>query len=276
MRIGVSQGPLDDLAGIVKDISARYSSIMSSCVAMTEIPVMLGDATVTRQATFDLGPIEQMFAGMLGSLPRWSSDGVTTTNNEDIRRIFVKFHTMVGNYIISAHLSVQFHVLLYYRPVQRVIDCQMELSRIIDKTKSDETEFAKIANKAIAERLTSTYGELHPQELFEKLYQNDELRQYLEDEAGDVRGDGMRKLDEQKTSLFNELDSLLIETYQTTDTMIDDMRMVTGEEGYLCSFDVEYVKSGTRHSVPSKISPRIITQIRTELEDIHQALSLYI
>lgn len=267
---------MDELSGIVKDISATYNTIMSSRVMMKKVSVMLGDATVTEQSTFDLAPTEQAFAGILGNLPRWSSDGVTTTNNEDTRRIFVKFHTMVGNYIISAHFSIQFHVLLYYKLDQRVVDCQMELSRIIDKTKSDELEFAKIYDKIIAKKLISTYGELQPQELFEKMYQDDELRQGLEDETDDIRGNDMRQLGEQKTKLFNELDSLLIETYQTTPTMIDDARLVTGEEGYLCSFDVEYMKGGTRHTIPSKISSRIITQIQAELKDVHRALSSYI
>ena len=259
MRIGVSTGPLDELSGIVEDISATYNTIMSNRVRMTKVPVMLGDATVTEQSTFDLAPIEQMFAGVIGRLPRWSSDGVTTTNNEDIRRIFVKFSTMVGNYIISAHLSIQFHVLLYYKLDQRVIDCQLELSRIIDKTKSHESEFAKISDKIIADKLISIYGELQPQELFEKMYQNDELRRDLEDKTDDIRGSNIRQLDEQKAKLFNELDSLLIETYQTTPTMIDDARLVTGEEGYLCSFDVEYMKGKVRQSIPNKISSRIIT-----------------
>ena len=272
MRIGVSTGPLDELSGIVEDISATYNTIMSNRVTMTKVPVMLGDATVTEQSTFDLAPIEQMFAGVIGRLPRWSSDGVTTTNNEDIRRIFVKFSTMVGNYIISAHLSIQFHVLLYYKLDQRVIDCQLELSRIIDKTKSHESEFAKISDKIIADKLISIYGELQPQELFEKMYQNDELRRDLEDKTDDIRGSNIRQLDEQKAKLFNELDSLLIETYQTTPTMIDDARLVTGEEGYLCSFDVEYMKGKVRQSIPNKISSRIITQMQTELQDVHKAL----
>ena len=54
------------------------------------------------------------------------------SNNEDIRRIFSKFEIMEGNYLLSGHLSIQFHVLLYCRPDQRVLDCQKELSEIVD------------------------------------------------------------------------------------------------------------------------------------------------
>lgn len=275
MRIGVSTGPLDELSGIVEDISTTYNTIMSNRVTMTKVPVMLGDATVAEQSTFDLAPIEQMFAGVIGCLPRWSSDGVTITNNEDIRRIFVKFGTVVGNYTISAHFSIQFHVLLYYKLDQRVIDCQLELSRIIDKTKSYESEFAKLSDKMIADKLISMYGELQPQELFEKLYQNDDLRRDLEDGTDDIRGSDVLQLDEQKAKLFNELDSLLMETYQATPTMIDDARLVTGEEGYLCSFDVEYMKGKVRQSIPNKISSRMIAQMQTELQDVHEALLSY-
>ena len=39
------------------------------------------------------------------------------------------------------------------------------------------------------------------------------------------------------------LDNLLVETYQTTPVLIDDTRLVTGEEGCLCTFDLEFVKN---------------------------------
>ena len=49
----------------------------------------------------------------------------------------MKFEIM-EKLLISGHVSIQFHVLLYYKPIQRVIDCQKELSEIVDMTKNKE------------------------------------------------------------------------------------------------------------------------------------------
>ena len=49
--------------------------------------------------------------------------------------------------------------------------------------------------------------------------------------------------------LFNELDSFLIETYQTTNVLIDDTRLVSGEEGILCTFDLEFIKDKTKEGL---------------------------
>ena len=43
-------------------------------------------------------------------------------------------------------MSIQFHVLLYYKPDYRVIECQKELSEIIEETKdSAETNVADMS-----------------------------------------------------------------------------------------------------------------------------------
>ena len=44
-----------------------------------------------------------------------------------------------------------------------------------------------------------------------------------------------------KQSLFKELDGYLTEIYRTSDVLIDDARLVTGEEGFLCTFDIERI-----------------------------------
>ena len=44
--------------------------------------------------------------------------------------------------MISGHISLQFHVLLFYKPLQRVIDCQKELAEILDSTKKQELDLS--------------------------------------------------------------------------------------------------------------------------------------
>ena len=82
------------------------------------------------------------------------------------------------------------------------------------------------------------------------------VREKVFAEIEEQSGVDFQKLSEKKTQLFNELDSLLVETYQTTSTLIDDSKLVTGEEGCLCTFDLEFVKNNTREGLfdPRKMS----------------------
>ena len=50
----------------------------------------------------------------------------------------------------------------------------------------------------------------------------------------------------QKNQLFKELDNLLIETFHTTSVIIDEQKLVNGEEGCLCNIDLEYVDNGAK------------------------------
>ena len=78
----------------------------------------------------------------------------------------------------------------------------------------------------------------------------------------------------QKVELFNELDSFLIETYQTTPVLIDDVRLIGGEEGYLCTFDFEYIKNNIREGNfdPKKISAATKEKIIQKFEQIFQII----
>lgn len=273
MRIGTGSGdgPLATLEGTVRSIQDAFMDVMREAAVTAKTKVMLGDATITEEETFDPGRIGSIFAGVAGRLSGWQTDGVMSTSNEDIRRTFVKFQTRVGNYLLSGHLSIQFHVLLYYMPKQRVIDCQKELSEIVDATRTGEEEMADISDKLIAEKLRSLgYDGLDHQELFELLYEDDSLRRSLESQKdGD---DAMRRLAQKKTDLFGELDSLLTETYRMALVLIDDARLVTGEEGCLCTFDVEYVRGRTRRSIPRRISRSVLKSLDECLEHVLDAV----
>jgi len=100
------------------------------------------------------------------------------------------------------------------------------------------------------------YKDLDHQKLFEIFYENDEFREKVYAEIEKDAGVDFQELSEKKTKLFNELDSLLVETYQTTPVLIDDNRLVTGEEGCLCTLDLEFLKNNNREGLfdPRKMS----------------------
>jgi len=71
--------------------------------------------------------------------------------------------------------------------------------------------------------------------------------------------------------LFKELDSLLIETYQTSSVLIDDARLVSGEEGCLCTLDIEFIKNGNREGLfdPRKMSNVVKENILKKIDELH-------
>ena len=238
-------------------IQKSFLTKIADMTKMADVKVMLGDATVSEQKTFDPKLVMDYFQNIGKNLKDWSIQDVTISNNEDLRRIFLKFEIMEGNYLISGHVSIQFHVLLYYKPDQRVIDCQKELSEIIDMTKNKEEELSNNSDQYVLDKLKEMgYKDFDHQKLFEVFYENDEFREKVFSEIEEQSGVDFQKLSEKKTQLFNELDSLLVETYQTTPTLIDDSKLVTGEEGCLCTFDLEFVKNNTREGLfdPRKMS----------------------
>jgi len=252
-------------------IQKLYLSKMTNLTKMLDVKVMLGDSTITEQKTFDPKQIVDYFQKINRSLSEWSLQDVSVTNHEDLRRIFTKFEIMEGSYLISGHISLQFHVLLYYKPDQRVIDCQKELSEIVDLTKNKETELSDNSDQFVLNKLKERgYKDFDHQKLFEVFYENDELREKIFHEIEQSTDVNFKELSEKKIKLLQELDSLLVETYQTSPVLIDDTRLVTGEEGCLLTLDLEFVKNNNREGLfdPRKISDAVKDRIVKRLDEI--------
>lgn len=279
MRLGTSSSNefLQSLNKKNQEIQKLYVDHIKNLTKTVQIKVMLGDSTVTDQSTFDPQEIKNFYDKIIKNLRDWSIQNITITNNEDIRRIFTKFEVREGNYILSGHLSQQFHVLLYYKPEQRVLECQKELSEIIENTKDKETELANLGDQFVINKLKELgYKDLDNQKLFEIFFNNDEVREKIYSEIEQQSDVDFRKLSKKKVELFNELDSYLMETYQTTPILIDDARLVTGEEGCLCTFDLEHIKNKNKEGLfDSKKIPQIVKQkIIERLDQIEKFLRL--
>ena len=258
-----------------EEIQKLFLSKMNDLTEMIDVKVMMGDSTITEQKTFDPKLIMDYFQKITSNLKDWSLQDVSITNNEDLRRIFTKFEIMEGNYLISGHLSIQFHVLLYYKPDQRVLDCQKELSEIVDLTKNNEQQISDNSDEFVLNKLKEMgYKDLDHQKLFEIFYENDEFREKVYAEIEKDAGVDFQELSEKKTKLFNELDSLLIETYQTTSVLIDDNRLIAGEEGCLFTIDLEFVKNKNREGLfdPRKISDFVKENILKHLDNLKKII----
>lgn len=277
MRLGTRTS--DDFIKLLnkknEEIQQSFFTKIIQLSKMIDVKVMLGDATITEQKTFDPSIVNNFYQTITNSLKEWSVQEVTVSNNGDLRRIFTKFEVREGNYLISGHMSLQYHVLLYYKPVQRVIQAQKELSEILDLTKNKEKQMSDNSDQFVLNKLKEMgYNDFDYQKLFEIFYENDEFREntYIEiEKSTDVN---FQELANKKIQLFNELDSLLIETYQTSPVLIDDAKLVTGEEGCLCTFDIEFIRNKIKEGLfdPRKISETTKENIVKRLNEFHKLL----
>ena len=273
MRLG-SRTPDEFIQILNKKNEVIQQDLLSKILELTktlDIKVMMGDSTITEQKTFDPKQVTNYLEKLNQKLIDWSLQNVSVTNNEDLRRIFTKFEISEGNYLISGHISLQFHVLLFYKPLQRVIDCQKELAKIVDTTKNKETELSDNSDQFVLNKLKEMgYKDFDHQKLFEVFYENEEFSKKVYAEIEKDSGEEFRKLTEKKKELFKELDSLLIETYQTSSVLIDDTRLVSGEEGCLCTLDMEFIKNNNREGLfdPRKISTTVKENILKKLDNL--------
>ena len=277
MRLGIKSPDefLQLLGRKNQSVQDAYLQKITKLARTASVKVMLGDSTITEQTTFDPAQVSDFLQRVGRRLDKWSVQDVSVTNNEDIRRIFLKFEKMVGSYLVSGHLSIQFHVLLYYMPDHRVIDCQKELSELMDLTKTKEEDLAGMGDQFVLRRLKEMgHDDLDHQALFEILYHDDDLREKIHREIEDADMN-LKSLSEKKAKLFDELDSLLLETYQMSHTLIDDARLVTGEEGCLCTFDMELVKDNSKHGQfnPAKMSKKAKSGIIEEMDNMFDTLN---
>ena len=208
------------------------------------IDVMMQDGIVKKQDTFDVKKIQLIYNEFTKKLQNWTLEGISSTNDEGIRRNFIKLHTNADEYRISLHFSIQYHVILFYQPNYEVMKKQKELSDFMDKTKKQEGELTQKSDHLIFEKLKAEgYKDLDTQSLFEIFYNDDKIREKIMSEI-ELQTDGdLQKINQHKENLLRGLDNLLLETYQMEPVLIDEARLVTGEEGCLCNIDIEKIEN---------------------------------
>jgi len=249
----------------VKDIAKKYP-----------IDVMMQNGTVKKQETFDVEEIHKIYTMFTDKLQGWMSDGISSTNDEGIRRNFIKLNTNIDDCKILLHLSIQYHVILFYQPNYEVMKKQKELSEFMDMTKKHESELTEKSDHVILEKLKAEgYKDLDTQSLFEIFYNNDKIREKIMSEI-ELQTDGdLQKITQRKESLCKALDDLLLETYQMEPVLIDEARLVTGEEGCVCNIDIEMFENDQKNSLfdSKKISNSTKEKIASLVNQVLEAIS---
>ncbi len=211
------------------------------------VDVMLQDGSVKKQETFDVQKIESLFKNIGEHLDDWTLRGMSSTKNEGLRRNFIKLDKIVENCQISLHLSLQYHVLLFYQPNYEVMKKQKELADFMDETKKREEELTKKSDKIILKKLRDEgYKDLDPENLFEIFYSNDKIREKIMNEIETETSGNLEEINQHKNKLLKNLDDLLFEIYQIEPILIDETRLVSGEEGCVCNIDIEEIENSQK------------------------------
>jgi len=240
------------------------------------VDVMMQDGTIKKQETFDVEKINQIYNRFANRLQAWTSEGISSTNDEGIRRNFIKLNTNADDCIISLHLSIQYHVVLFYQPNYEVMKKQKELADFMDMTKKQEGELTEKSDHVILEKLKAEgYKDLDTQNLFEIFYNDDKIREKIMNEI-ELQTDGdLQKISQHKESLLKALDDLLLETYQMEPVLIDEARLVTGEEGCVCNIDIERIENGQKSGLfdSNQVSSSTKEKISTLIDQVLEAIT---
>ena len=239
------------------------------------IDVMLQDGSVKKQETFDAQKIEPFFENIEVGLDGWTLRGISCTNNKDLRRNFIKLDQTVEGCQISLHLSLQYHMLLFYQPNYEVMKKQKELSDFMDETKKREEALTKKSDKIILKKLREEgYKDLDPESLFEIFYSNDKIREKIMNEIETETSGNLEEINQHKNKLLKNLDDLLLEIYQIEPILIDETRLVSGEEGCVCNLDIEEIKNNQKTGSfdSNNITNDIKEKIQTVVNQVFNAI----
>ena len=236
----------------------------------TSVDVMLQDGTAKKQDTCSMEMIKAFYDKIAKKLTNWTLQTTSTTNNEDLRRDFIKMHATVDDYRISLHISTQYHVLLYYKPDYQVMKKQKELADFLTMTEKNEKKLAEKSDQVILKKLKDEgYKDLNPENLFEIFFKDDKIMENVTKEIDKQTDGDLNRIYEQKQSLLKELDNFLLEIYQIEPILIDETRLVTGEEGFVFNLDVEQIDDEQSKQFSSdKMSEETKKNITVRVEEI--------
>jgi len=277
MRLGIKTDDqflvkLNEKNGQIQDV---FTDKIKKLAKKYSVDVMLQEGSVKKQETFDAQKIEPLFKNIEVGLEGWTLKGISSTNNEGLRRNFIKLDRIVGNCQISLHLSLQYHVLLYYQPNYEVMKKQKELSDFMDETKKHEEELTKKSDKIILKKLKEEgYKDLDPESLFEIFYSDDKIREKIMNEIKTETSGNLDDINQHKNKLLKNLDDLLLEIYQIEPILIDEARLVSGEEGCVCNIDIEEIKNNQKTGSfdSNNITDSIKEKIQTVINQVFSAV----
>ena len=236
----------DDFSKNLNDYFAKIEDThlerIKPFLATRELNVMLQDGSVTKSSTFDPKHVVEFYRSFLSDLKNWKGDIQETTG--ELNRITCQISTALDNYTIKGYFGIQFHVLPYYKPDKQVIGLQKELFELSTRNSALQESVSNIGNSTIKQELKKmALDELEFEDLFERLFQNQELIGKLEEKVKNIEESypELNGAEKRKSSIISELENLVIKLYQVSAITIDYNKLMQGEEGIIVYFDVETI-----------------------------------
>ena len=223
------------------EIEDAYLQSMKHSLTTTEVNVMLQDGSVTKSETFDPQLVLRFYRSFLKDLKNWEIGDIQETTGE-LNRIYCQISANLDGYVIKGFFGIQYNILPYYKPDKQVIQIQKELFDLSTNNSSQLESVANIGNNTIKQELKNmALDDLKFEDLFEKLLENQDLINKLEDKIRKVEKiyPELEGAEKKRSSLIYELDNLVIKVYQVTPILIDYNKLMQGEEGLIVYFDIE-------------------------------------
>jgi len=223
------------------EIEDNYLQSMKPSLTTTEVNVMLQDGSITKSETFDPRLVLGHYRSFLKDLTNWEIGDIQETTGE-LNRIYCQISANLDGYVIKGFFGIQYNILPYYKPDKQVIQLQKELFDLSANNSSQLESVANIGNNTIKQELKNMeLDDLEFEDLFERLLENQDLINKLEDKIRNVEKiyPELEGAEKKRSSLIYELDNLVIKVYQVTPILIDYNKLMQGEEGLIVYFDIE-------------------------------------
>jgi hypothetical protein len=264
------------LNSIHRNVNQLYLDGISTQVQMQKVNVMLGDASITQQDTFEPQKVTLFFEMHSRHLKTWSSQGIANTDTDDLRRLHVQFTTQVDKYHLSCYVAVQYHALPFYKCDDRIIKIKKQLIEIDEKVAQLRPTIEGKENLMLEQELTKRgKSGLNFEELLETMYNDEKLFSELVQKVDDLHKDYPEyyQAAERRGKLLVELNDMVVELYKLKYALIDQNKMMQGEEGLALHFDLEVVNKDERNGNISvdKIVPRNREEIIERFREIEKA-----
>ena len=258
----------------VETINEEFVRFLKPKLQMKKVDVMLGDGTITNAETFDPKQITNEFRRILENLNNWIVTDISNSKTEDLYRLYFQITCNIDKFYIYGYFGIQFHVLHYYKLDKEVIKIQKELVKLNQDVTESFISLADKGNAIIEDELRRQgINNLPFEELFVKIYENNNLMNNLEQKALKLekRFPQLQDSDNKREQLISQLNDMIIDLYRITPVKMDYNGLMQGEEGIVSYFEIEIIKNktGKRDSYidTKKFSSKEITETVTKKLD---------
>jgi hypothetical protein len=249
-------------------VQEAFLDAIKPSIALRHGNAMLADGTITQADTFDRRNVQDFYERLGNALEGWTFSGLLQSATEDLHRIYCTFTKETDKFYMSVYFGIQFHVLLYYRVDNQVIDIIKELTKLEDTAASVSDNMTNAADKMLARELEKRgFNNLGFDELFVRMFEDEGLVEQLHEKTVVVEDQfpEFRDARSKKIELISRLKDLLTEFYRTSPVLIDYNRLMQGEEGVTNYFDIEILKNKKSKKREAFLDTAKITEEATDM-----------